>query len=93
MLRFTDDMVMAKTSCVRGIESENAQREKKISQCRILSHDLAPVRGRRRRRPARKRSSGCQTTVLARSNIRPRPYINFRDEKSRPAGIRWNLSQ
>src|SRR5579862_7614785 len=55
-----DDMVMAKTSVRDRIESENAQREKKIAQLQDLSRALALARAPRRRLRARKRSSACK---------------------------------
>ena len=71
-----DDMVMAKTSVRSRIESENAQREKKIAQLQdFIARFGAGTRSAHA--TSRKREiERLQTTVLARSNI-ARPYINF----------------
>ena len=71
-----DDMVMAKTSIRSRIESENAQREKKIAQ---LNEFIARFSAGTRSAQAtsrKKEVERLQTTELARSNI-ARPYIRF----------------
>ena len=81
-----DDMVVAKTSIRSRIESENAQREKKIAQ---LNEFIARFSAGTRSAQATSRQKEVerlQTTELARSNI-ARPFIRFR-WISTPAGIR-----
>ena len=71
-----DDMVIAKTSIRSRIESENAQREKKIAQ---LNEFIARFSAGTRSAQAtsrKKEVERLQTTELARSNI-ARPYIRF----------------
>src|SRR5579864_5336723 len=71
-----DDMVVAKTSIRSRIESENAQREKKIAQ---LNEFIARFSAGTRSAQAtsrKKEVERLQTTELARSNIQ-RPYIRF----------------
>src|ERR1700678_3798321 len=71
-----DDMVVAKTSIRLGIESEKAQREKKIEQ---LNEFIARFSAGTRSAQAtsrKKEVERLQTTELARSNI-ARPYIRF----------------
>src|ERR1700685_1857204 len=71
-----DDMVVAKTSIRSRIESENAQREKKIEQ---LNEFIARFSGGTRTPQAtarKKEVERLQTTELSRSNI-ARPYIRF----------------
>ena len=71
-----DDMVMAKTQIRSRIESENAQREKKIAQ---LNEFIARFSAGTRSSQVTSRSKEVerlQTTELARSNIQ-RPYIKF----------------
>ena len=73
-----DDMVVAKTSIRSRIESENAQREKKIAQ---LNEFIARFSAGTRSAQAtsrKKEVERLQTTELARSNI-ARPYIRFQD--------------
>jgi ATPase subunit of ABC transporter with duplicated ATPase domains len=72
-----DEMVVAKTSIRSRIESENAQREKKIAQ---LNEFIARFSAGTRSAQAtsrKKEVERLQTTELARSNI-ARPYIRFR---------------
>jgi len=72
-----DDMVVAKTSIRSRIESENAQREKKIAQ---LNEFIARFSAGTRSAQAtsrKKEVERLQTTELARSNI-ARPYIRFK---------------
>src|ERR1700676_2114329 len=71
-----DDMVLAKTSIRSRIESENAQRERKIAQ---LNEFIARFSAGTRSAQAtsrKKEVERLQTTELARSNI-ARPYIRF----------------
>jgi ATPase subunit of ABC transporter with duplicated ATPase domains len=71
-----DDMVLAKTSIRSRIESENAQREKKIAQ---LNEFIARFSAGTRSAQAtsrKKEVERLQTSDLARSNI-ARPYIRF----------------
>jgi ATPase subunit of ABC transporter with duplicated ATPase domains len=71
-----DDMVMAKTHIRARIESENAQREKKIAQ---LNEFIARFSAGTRSAQAtsrKKEVERLQTSELARSNIQ-RPYIRF----------------
>ena len=78
-----DDMVLAKTQVRSRIESENAQREKKIAQlqdfiARFSAGTRASQVGSRRKEVER-----LETTALARSNI-DRPFIRF--SMKRPSG-------
>jgi ATPase subunit of ABC transporter with duplicated ATPase domains len=71
-----DDMVVAKTAIRARIESENAQREKKIAQ---LNEFIARFSAGTRSAQAtsrKKEVERLQTTELARSNI-ARPFIRF----------------
>src|ERR1700692_1190519 len=71
-----DDMVLAKTQIRSRIESENAQREKKIAQ---LNEFIARFSAGTRSAQAtsrKKEVERLQTSELARSNIQ-RPYIKF----------------
>src|ERR1700737_2164718 len=71
-----DDMVVAKTQVRSRIESENAQREKKIAQ---LNEFIARFSAGTRSAQAtsrKKEVERLQTSELARSNIQ-RPYIRF----------------
>jgi ATPase subunit of ABC transporter with duplicated ATPase domains len=71
-----DDMVLAKTSVRSRIESENAQREKKIAQ---LNEFIARFSAGTRSAQAtsrKKEVERLQTAELARSNI-ARPFIRF----------------
>jgi ATPase subunit of ABC transporter with duplicated ATPase domains len=75
-----DDMVVAKTSIRARIESENAQREKKIAQ---LNEFIARFSAGTRSAQAtsrKKEVERLQTAELARSNI-ARPYIRFQMEQ------------
>jgi ATPase subunit of ABC transporter with duplicated ATPase domains len=78
-----DDMVLQKTQIRSRIESENAQREKKISQLNeFIARFAAGTRASQV--TSRKREvERLQTTDLARSNI-ARPFIRF--EMKRPSG-------
>src|SRR6266852_2430945 len=71
-----DDMIVAKTHIRARIESENAQREKKIAQ---LNEFIARFSAGTRSAQAtsrKKEVERLQTSELARSNIQ-RPYIKF----------------
>jgi len=78
-----DDMVLQKTQVRSRIESENAQREKKIAQLNeFIARFSAGTRASQV--TSRKREvERLQTTDLARSNI-ARPFIKF--EMKRPSG-------
>ncbi len=71
-----DDMVMAKTSVRSRIESENAQREKKIAQLQDFIARFGAGTRSAQATSRKKEIERLQTTVLARSNI-ARPYIHF----------------
>src|SRR5271167_2506695 len=78
-----DDMVLAKTSIRSRIESENAQRERKIAQ---LNEFIARFSAGTRSAQAtsrKKEVERLQTSDLARSNI-ARPYIRF--DMKNPSG-------
>src|SRR6201999_4527103 len=78
-----DDMVMAKTQIRSRIESENAQREKKIAQLNeFIARFWAGTRSSQVT-SRKKQVERLQTTELARSNIQ-RPYIRF--DLLRPSG-------
>src|SRR5208282_4789367 len=75
-----DDMVLAKTSVRARIESENAQREKKIAQ---LNEFIARFSAGTRSAQATSRKKEVErlkTAELAKSNI-ARPYIRFQVEQ------------
>src|SRR6202051_4615566 len=78
-----DDMVMAKTSVRSRIESENAQREKKIERLQDFIARFGAGTRSAQATSRKKEIERLQTTVLARSNI-ARPYINFQMKK--PSG-------
>jgi ATPase subunit of ABC transporter with duplicated ATPase domains len=78
-----DDMVMAKTSVRERIESENAQREKKIAQLQDFIARFGAGTRSAQATSRKKEIERLQTTVLARSNI-ARPYIKF--EMKKPSG-------
>src|SRR5436305_13994462 len=69
-------MVMAKTSVCWRIESENAQREKKIAQLQDFIARFGAGTRSAQATSRKKEIERLQTTVLPRSNI-ARPYINF----------------
>jgi ATPase subunit of ABC transporter with duplicated ATPase domains len=71
-----DDMVMAKTSIRSRVESENAQREKKISQLQDFIARFSAGTRSAQATSRKKEVERLQTTELARSNI-ARPYIRF----------------
>ena len=78
-----DDMVMAKTQIRSQIESQNAQREKKIAQLNEFIQRFAAGTRSSQVQSRRKEVERLQLTDLARSNI-ARPYIKF--EMKRPSG-------
>src|SRR5687767_14816841 len=71
-----DDMVMAKTQVRSRIESENAQREKKIAQLNDFIARFGAGTRAAQTTSRRKEVERLETTELARSNIQ-RPYIKF----------------
>ena len=78
-----DDMVVAKTQIRSSIESENAQREKKIAQLNDFIQRFGAGTRASQVTSRRKEVERLQTTELARSNIQ-RPYIKF--SMKRPSG-------
>ena len=78
-----DDMVLAKTQIRSRVESENAQREKKIAQLNDFIARFGAGTRASQTTSRRKEVERLQTTELARSNIQ-RPYIKF--APSRPSG-------
>src|SRR5215213_7418890 len=78
-----DDMVMAKTQVRARVESENAQREKKIAQLNDFIARFGAGTRAAQTTSRRKEVERLQTTELARSNIQ-RPYIRF--QMNRPSG-------
>ena len=78
-----DDMVLAKTQVRSRIESENAQREKKIAQLNEFIARFSAGTRSSQVTSRKKEVERLQTTELARSNI-ARPYIRF--DQVRPSG-------
>jgi ATPase subunit of ABC transporter with duplicated ATPase domains len=78
-----DDMVMAKTQIRSRVESENAQREKKIAQLMDFIQRFGAGTRAAQTTSRRKEVERLQTNDLARSNIQ-RPYIRF--NQARPSG-------
>src|SRR4029453_17388115 len=78
-----DDMVVAKTQIRSRIESDNAQREKKIAQLTDFIARFGAGTRASQVTSRRKEVERLQTTELARSNIQ-RPYIKF--AMKRPSG-------
>ncbi len=78
-----DDMVMAKTQIRGRIESENAQREKKISQLNEFIARFSAGTRSSQVTSRKKEVERLQTSDLARSNI-ARPFIRF--QMKRPSG-------
>jgi ATPase subunit of ABC transporter with duplicated ATPase domains len=78
-----DDMVVAKTQVRARVESDNAQREKKIAQLNDFIARFSAGTRASQVTSRRKEVERLQTTELARSNIQ-RPYIKFAME--RPSG-------
>lgn len=71
-----DDMVVAKTQIRTRIESENAQREKKIAQLQEFIARFSAGTRSAQATSRKKEVERLQTTELAKSNIQ-RPYIRF----------------
>ena len=78
-----DEMVLQKTQIRSRVESENAQREKKIAQLQEFIARFSAGTRSAQTTSRRKEVERLQTTELARSNIQ-RPYINFK--MNRPSG-------
>jgi ATPase subunit of ABC transporter with duplicated ATPase domains len=78
-----DEMVLAKTQIRSQIESQNAQREKKISQLNEFIARFSAGTRSSQVQSRRKEVERLQVTDLARSNIQ-RPFIKF--EQKRPSG-------
>src|SRR5262250_3156365 len=78
-----DDMVMAKTQIRAQIESQNAQREKKISQLNEFIARFSAGTRSSQVQSRRKEVERLQVTELAKSNIQ-RPFLKF--EQKRPSG-------
>jgi ATPase subunit of ABC transporter with duplicated ATPase domains len=78
-----DEMVMAKTQIRSTLESQNAQREKKIAQLNEFIARFAAGTRSSQVTSRRKEVERLQTNDLARSNIQ-RPYIRF--DQLRPSG-------
>ncbi len=78
-----DDMVLAKTQVRTRVESENAQREKKISQLNEFIARFSAGTRSSQVTSRKKEVERLQTTELARSNIQ-RPFIRF--DMKRPSG-------
>ncbi|MFZ0481482.1 MAG: ATP-binding cassette domain-containing protein [Terriglobales bacterium] len=78
-----DDMVVMKTQVRSQIESQNAQREKKIAQLNEFIARFAAGTRSSQVQSRRKEVERLQVTELARSNIQ-RPYLKF--EQKRPSG-------
>jgi len=78
-----DDMVLAKTAVRERIESENAQREKKIAQLQDFIARFGAGTRSAQATSRKKEIERLQTTVLAKSNIQ-RPYIRF--DMKKPSG-------
>src|ERR1041384_7842032 len=78
-----DEMVIAKTQIRSQVESQNAQREKKISQLNDFIARFAAGTRSSQVQSRRKEVERLQVTELAKSNIQ-RPFIKF--EQKRPSG-------
>lgn len=78
-----DEMVMAKTQVRSQIESQNAQREKKIAQLNEFIARFSAGTRSSQVQSRRKEVERLQVTELAKSNI-ARPFIKF--EQKRPSG-------
>jgi ATPase subunit of ABC transporter with duplicated ATPase domains len=78
-----DDMVVAKTQVRSQIESQNAQREKKIAQLNDFIARFAAGTRSSQVQSRRKEVERLQVTELAKSNIQ-RPFLKF--EQKRPSG-------
>ena len=78
-----DDMVLAKTQIRSRIESQNAQREKKIAQLNEFIARFSAGTRSSQVKSRKKEVERLQTSELARSNIQ-RPFIRF--DMKRPSG-------
>ncbi|HTZ96617.1 MAG TPA: ATP-binding cassette domain-containing protein [Terriglobales bacterium] len=78
-----DDMVVAKTQIRTQIESQNAQREKKIAQLNEFIARFSAGTRSSQVQSRRKEVERLQVTELAKSNIQ-RPFLKF--EQKRPSG-------
>src|SRR4051812_25727688 len=78
-----DEMVLAKTGIRSRLESENAQREKKIAQLNEFIARFSAGTRSSQVTSRKKEVERLQTTELARSNI-ARPYVRF--DMLRPSG-------
>ncbi len=78
-----DDMVVAKTQIRSQIESQNAQREKKITQLNEFIARFSAGTRSSQVQSRRKEVERLQVTELAKSNIQ-RPFLKF--EQKRPSG-------
>src|SRR5213595_3728421 len=78
-----DNMVVAKTQIRSRVETQNAQREKKIAQLNDFIARFSAGTRSSQVQSRRKEVERLQTTDLARSNIQ-RPYIKF--AMARPSG-------
>jgi len=78
-----DEMVLAKTQIRSQIESQNSQREKKISQLNDFIARFSAGTRSSQVQSRRKEVERLQVTELARSNIQ-RPFLKF--EQKRPSG-------
>ena len=78
-----DDMVVAKTQIRSQIESQNAQREKKIAQLNEFIARFSAGTRSSQVQSRRKEVERLQVTELAKSNIQ-RPFLKF--EQKRPSG-------
>src|SRR5690242_6305944 len=78
-----DEMVMAKTQIRSQVESQNAQREKKIAQLNDFIARFAAGTRSSQVQSRRKEVERLQVTELAKSNI-ARPFLKF--EMKRPSG-------
>src|SRR3954451_24343528 len=78
-----DDMVLAKTQIRSRIESQNAQREKKIAQLQEFIARFAAGTRSSQVTSRKKEVERLQTSDLAKSNIQ-RPFIRF--QMNRPSG-------
>ena len=78
-----DEMVLAKTQIRARVETDNAQREKKIAQLNDFIARFGAGTRASQVTSRRKEVERLQTTELARSNIQ-RPYIRF--AMNRPSG-------
>src|SRR5215469_7183392 len=76
-----DDMVLAKTAVRVRIESENAQREKKIAQLQEFIARFSAGTRSAQATSRKKEVERLQTTELLKSNIQ-RPYIRFQMKRA-----------